>query len=632
MLLRALERSGLKRSLLFNNMQFKLMVLISIFTLAPLCVFGLFAVQMAEGLILSMATNQIEHVLLDKATLLERWISERKADVEVIAGSSILKSMNREQIVTFLVLVRSKYQVYREIMLVSNDGRIISSSSGDASELEIEERVLKSRISGLSISDIYLNPWQGESRFRISAPVESNSGGVLGGVHASVGTGAILSAVLRVSLGKTGECYLVNREGTFLAHKEPKRILTENIAQSESFKNIFESANFRKSYTDYRGIEVIGASMMISGTDWALVVEQDKDEAFEAADKLRRYVYAVILVSIIGTLGSAWLLAKYLTNPIRKLSNAANHLAGGAFKSVQFETSRTDEIGTLYEAFGDMARQLRDRHLRLEAQVTQRETELRQTDEKLQQTQRAAARSQQLASLGQLAAGVAHEIRSPLTSLKMFLESIETEVDVSRECEEDFHVAMRQVGRMESTINQFLNFARPQDPIFSQFEVRELIEDSLLVAKPRAAQQETAIEAAVGESLPMISGDRKQLGEALLNLIINGLDAIISHGHIEITAQRDTLISLDKPAECIRIDVRDSGPGIDKEIFPHIFDPFYTSKATGTGLGLSIVHGTIARHGGEVRVETSAGLGSTFSLMIPMQPGRTDQHEYGTDS
>ncbi len=622
----------MKRSLIFNNLQFKLMVLIFLFSLVPLCAFGLFSVKMAEGLILKMATSQIEHVLVDKAALLERWISERKADLEVIAGSSILKSMKRDEIVNYLGLVRSKYHVYREIMFVSQDGRVISSGAGNAPGLEIEEGVLKSKVEGLSISDIYLNPLQGESLFRISAPVDNASGGVLGSVHASVGTGAILSAVLSVSLGKTGECYLVNREGKFLAHKEPERILTENIAQSESFKNIFNAASPRTSYTDYRGIEVIGASMMIPGTQWALVVEQDRDEAFEAADTLQRYVYAVILLSIIGTFGSAWILARYLSNPIRKLSKAANDLAGGDFQGVQLRTSRTDEIGILYEAFAHMARQLQDRHLRLEAQVTRREIELRRTDEKLQLTQKAAARSQQLASLGQLAAGVAHEIRSPLTSLKMFLESIETEVDVSPEFEEDFHIAMGQVRRMESTINQFLNFARPQAPIFSEFEVNELIEDSLLVVKPRAMQQETSIAADSGESMPLISGDRKQLGEALLNLIINGLDAVGSHGQIEINAQKDTLVSRERSVECIRIDVRDSGPGIDKEVFPHIFDPFYTSKATGTGLGLSIVHGTIARHGGEVRVETGPGTGSTFSLMIPVKPGRTDQHEQDTDS
>ncbi|MEN6437220.1 MAG: cache domain-containing protein [Syntrophobacter sp.] len=613
----------MKKISLFNNIQVKLMLLIFVFTLAPLWAFGLFAVRMAEGLILSMATNQIEQVLADKAALIERWISERKADLEVIAGSSIVKSMDQEQIAPFLELVRTKYKVYRDLTVVSPDGRVVCGSSEDGAGLEIEDWRPAPGAGRLSVSDIYLKPLQKESRFRISAPVEALSGGIEGAVQASVGTRTILTAVLTVSLGKTGECYLVNREGTFLAHKESERILKENIAQSGSFKNIFTTRKPGITYTDYRSVEVIGASMMIPGTDWALVVEQDRDEAFEAADKLRRYVYAVVLLSVIGALLFAWLVARYVANPIRRLSKAANRLAAGDFGGVQTGIYRTDEIGTLYEAFGDMARQLHDRHLRLEKEVTLRETELRETDERLQLTQRAVARSQQLASLGQLAAGVAHEIRSPLTSLKMFLESIETEMDISQDCEEDFQVAMGQVKRMESTINRFLNFARPQDPVFSEFEAKELIEDVMLVAWPRAMQQETVIAAEVEASLPLISGDRKQLGEAVLNLVINGLEAIMSRGRLLISARMDVLSLQDNSIECIRIDVKDSGPGIEAGIISHLFDPFYTTKATGTGLGLSIVYGTIERHGGEVRVETSPGQGSVFSLLIPVQPEGT---------
>ncbi len=613
----------MKKIQLFNNIQVKLMLLIFVFTLVPLWAFGLFAVRMADGFISSMATNQIEQVLTDKAALIERWISERKADLEVIAGSSILKSMDSERIAPFLELVRTKYKVYRDITVESEDGLVVYSSSEDGAGPEMEDWKPEQRISRLSVSDIYLNPRKKESRFRISAPVEAQSGDIAGFVHASVGTRTILTAILTVSLGKTGECYLVNREGTFLAHKESERILKENIAQSGSFRNIFTARKPGITYTDYRSVEVIGASTMIPGTDWALVVEQDRDEAFESADKLRRYVYAVIIFSVVGALAAAWLVARYVAYPIRRLSESANKLASGDFESVQNRLSRTDEIGILYKAFGDMALQLRDRHRRLENEVTLRETELRETDARLQLTQRAVARSQQLASLGHLAAGVAHEIRSPLTSLKMFLESIETEMEDSLDCEEDFQIAMGQVKRMESTINRFLNFARPQDPIFSVFEARELVEDVLLVAWPRAMQQETVIESDVEAKLPMLSGDRKQLGEAVLNLVINGLEAIVSRGRLRIAVRMDVLNPSDKPVECIRIDVTDSGPGIEKTVIPNLFDPFYTTKATGTGLGLSIVYSTIERHGGEVRVETSLGRGSIFSLLIPVQPEGT---------
>jgi signal transduction histidine kinase len=596
------------------------MLLFLVFALAPLGAVGILSIRTAEELILRMATNQIEHVAADKAALLERWISERKADLEVIAGSSILRSMDSKQITPYLNLVRNKYNVYRDISVLSLNGSTVCQSPTNASTLEAGERSMHLETGRLSMSDISMSSDRKESYFRISAPLVGDSGDPEGVVSASVGTGAILSSVLRVSLGETGECYLVNRDGTFLAHKEPGRILNENIAQSESFKNIFNAHKRRITYIDYRGVEVIGASMMVGGTDWALVVEQDRDEAFRSVGELRRYIVLVVSLSVFGALISAWLLARYMATPIRRLSKAANSLAGGEFERVHIEpTTRGDEVGLLYKAFGEMARQLQDRQQRLEEKVTRKEAELKETDVRLKRTQEAAARSQQLASLGRLAAGVAHEIRTPLTSLKMFLQSIESEMEISSEYEEDFQVAMNQIKRMEATINRFLNFARPQDPVFTEVDVRELIEDALLVVGPRAKHQETVVSTRIDDSLPCIRGDRKQLGEALLNLMVNGLEAVGLRGELSVTACANVSLVENELREFVRVDVADTGPGISAETIPSLFDPFFTTKSTGTGLGLSIVYTTLRRHGGRVGVESGAGRGATFSLFIPVR-------------
>jgi len=607
-----------------NNMQVKLMFFFFAFALVPLCATGAFSVKTAEELILSMAGNQIQHVAVDKAALLERWISERKADIEVVAGSSILQSPGPEPIASYLDLVRNRYKAYNEISVVSSDGIVIYSSGSDSpSGFTAEDWFTVPLTGSLYMSDIFFNPDRKESSFRISAPSPDGSGGVNGVVCATVGTYTILSVILRVSLGETGECYLVNREGTFLAHKEPARILSQNIAQSESFKNIFNTNVQRRTYIDYRGIEVIGASSKVGGTDWALVVEQDKEEAFQGAKRLKLYVSMAIAVSIGGTLLTAWLLSHYVVTPIRRLSKAADDLARGEFERVLIRTERTDEIGRLYGAFGDMARQLGDRQHRLEKEVVLKEAEIKETDVKLKQTQQAAVRSQQLASLGRLAAGVAHEIRTPLTSLKLFLDSVEGDIAISPEHTEDFRVAMDQIKRMEATITRFLDFARPQEPVFSPVDVRELAENALLVVRPRARQQATAIGTEISPALPMITGDRKQLGEVLLNLMVNALEAMQHGGELTVSAKTDTLKGEEGSLRSVRIDIEDTGPGIPEGNMAKIFDPFFTTKATGTGLGLSIVYSTIQRHGGKVKVHSRVGEGTTFSLFFSIATKQT---------
>ena len=590
--------------------------------LAPVCAVGLFSTKTAEELILTMVASQIDQVTADKAALLERWIGERKADIELMAHSSIMQSMSPDEIESYLRQVKRAYRVYKEIAVVPLDGAAIGGFSGHPATAG-EERWFQEAAAGrLHMSDIFLDPGEGESFFMISAPRLAGNGQIDGVVCARVGTGAILEVILRVSLGSTGESYLVDREGTFLAHKEPGRILTENIAQSESFRNIFgESRERRSTYVDYRGIEVIGASRRVGGTDWILVVEQDRQEAFQSVETLENYILLVISLSIVAVFLSAWLLSRVVSEPIRRLSHAAAHLARGDFETVVIDTRRRDEIGRLYAVFDHMARQLMDRQQRLQERVTLREAELKESDVKLKRTQEAAARSQQLAALGQLAAGVAHEIRTPLTSLKMFLESIERELEFLGDCEEDLRVAASQILRMEATINRFLDFAKPREPVWVEIDVEELIQDALLIAGPRAKQQETLLSTRLTYPMPQIRGDRKQLGEALLNLMVNGFEAVGGHGRITVSACVETVERATGPQHCVRIDVSDTGPGIGPDDVPRLFDPFFTTKATGTGLGLSIVHATVRRHGGEVRVKNHDGGGVTFSMVIPAQSG-----------
>ncbi|RJP69019.1 MAG: HAMP domain-containing protein [Candidatus Abyssobacteria bacterium SURF_17] len=603
------------KSTFFNNLRIKLMLLFLLSALLPLSIVGAFSIRTAEGLITNMVSNQLENVAHDKAALLDRWISERKSDLNVVAGSSILRSMEPERIASYIHLVMDNYQVYRRFVVLSRVGVAVFDSSGKGT-IDIQEEWYKHSIDGeLYTSDIFLDPEARESVFHVSAPILDDRGQVKGVTCATVGTRAILSKILQVSLGETGECYLVDKEGTFLAHKDSKRILTDNIAQSESFKNIFGAESLKKIYTDYRNIEVLGASRKVAGEDWYLVVEQDRDEAFREADRLKRYVYLAIVFSLIGAVILAWLLSYYVANPIRKLSQAAENLARGEFEQALVTSNRTDEIGMLYSAFGSMAKQLQARQHSLEEKVDLTEAELKKTE-------MAAARSQQLAALGRLAAGVTHEIRTPIASLKLFLESVEAEIEISPEYEEDFQVAMGQIKRIEATINRFLDFAKPQEPIFSMINAKDIIEEALLVVRPKANQQEAVISVLVDNELPEIRGDRKQLGEVLVNLMVNSLEAMTHRGELTVSARQDSRQTANGPRKCVLISVSDTGPGIGENNREKIFDPFFTTKASGTGLGLSIVHTVVRGHGGEITFDSVAGQGTTFHLFLPILESR----------
>lgn len=612
------------RSALLNNLQFRVAVVFLLVSLVPLGIVGVFSVQTADRVIASIVSNQLENMAEEKSELLERWLTERKADVAVVARSSPVRSLDPAQIASYLELVRAQYGVYNRFVVMGAEGRTVYDSAGASKQVNGQEKQCYQHAleTGAYVSNVTWDPSGEVAVFRIAEAIRGPDGKTLGTVCATVNTQAILGRVLQVSLGETGECYLVDDAGTFLAHREPQRILKENIAQSESFANIF-SASSGPIYTDYRGIAVLGASRPVAGMPWFVVVEQDRDEAFASSYRMARNIRIVLAATALCAIGLSWVLASYVSSPIRALSEAALALSRGDFEHalVTQETRRSDEIGALDAAFRHMANQIWDRHTKMQRRIGFTEEELRKSEAKLKETLQAAARSERLAALGRLSSGVAHEIRTPLASLKLFLQSMREDMMLSPDQAEDFDVAMRQVRRMEATINHFLNFARPQEPFLAEVNFEKLVDDALLVVKPRANQQEVEVVRAVGADLPKVEGDVRQLGEALVNLLVNALEVMPDGGRLSICVAAEPAPADDSSQPRVRIEVSDTGPGIREGDLERLFEPFFTTKATGSGLGLAIVHGTVERHGGTIEVQSKPGVGTRFVIRLPGMAG-----------
>lgn len=603
-----------------NNLRFKTALVFLLVSLVPLGIVSVFAVRTSHRAIASIVANQLENLAAQKQDLLERWITERNADLRVVAGSAAVESLDHKQIAPYLKLVQDQYKVYKRFVVTATDGRVVyGSDSDEATDVRSEAWYQRVKEGKPSMSEVRLEEGGQDSVFLLAVPILDAQGRPKGGVCATVDTRAIVARVLRVALGQTGECYLVDKKGTFLAHKQPHRILKENIARSGSFAKIFSGQASGPVYLDYRGIAVLGASRPIADTEWYVVVEQDYDEAFLSYYHLAWNIAIVFGATLIGAIGLSWLSASYVTAPILALGEAAHALSRGDFDNVHLDTStnRRDEIGALYTAFAHMSDQLRERQVMLEKRMGLTEEELRKTDARLKSTLEAAARAEHLASLGRLAAGVAHEIRTPLTSLKLFLQSVQDDIQVSPEHCEDYRIGMQQVSRIETTINLFLDFARPQKPVLAVVDFRKLIEEALVVVRPRANQQEIRVDVSLARDIPAVEGDLRQLSEVLVNLMVNALEEMPNGGRLTVAVDEETIVTNVARRVGVRIDVADTGPGINDEDLQRLFEPFFTTKASGSGLGLAIAHGIIERHGGSLTVATELGVGTTFSIHLP---------------
>jgi two-component system sensor histidine kinase HydH len=224
-------------------------------------------------------------------------------------------------------------------------------------------------------------------------------------------------------------------------------------------------------------------------------------------------------------------------------------------------------------------------------------------------------RERHLASLGRLAAGVAHEVRNPLSSLKGFAQLFRAKFQPGSQEERYADIMIEEVERLDRVVEELLDFARPARPDRRATDVNAIVRESAALVSEDAAFKKVSVQTKLGEGLPPVFVDPLQIRQALLNLLLNGIDAAGSGGTVTV----DTALSpAQGGATHVAVGVRDNGAGLDSGDIPKLFEPFYTTKPNGTGLGLTIVSRILDQNGGHVNVASVKGQGSTFSMRLPV--------------
>lgn len=250
----------------------------------------------------------------------------------------------------------------------------------------------------------------------------------------------------------------------------------------------------------------------------------------------------------------------------------------------------------------------------------------------LKQLELQIRRSDRLASLGTLSAGMAHEIKNPLVSIKTFAQLL-PERYLDSDFRETFsNLIGHEIDRIDSLVNQLLRFARPAKPLLKPLHVHEALEKALLLIGHRLYQKEIKLTRSWDANVDTIRADADQLEQVFLNFFLNAMDAMKNGGELMVNTQilADERWSSgisqnngDGQSELLRITIRDTGEGIRTEDIPHVFDPFFTTKDYGTGLGLSVVHGIIQEHGGQIEVESELQKGTAFHILLPLATSET---------
>ncbi len=505
----------------------------------------------------------------DHRHMIDFFLQERKADLEFILHSYDFEYLSQqENLLKVFERLQIKSNTFVDLGVFNQDGVHVAYQG----PYKLTGRIYKDEDwfsevmkKGYYTSDIFLG-FRRVPHFVIA--MAKQEGPKTWVIRATIDTYMFSDMVKKVRIGKTGEAYLLNREGIFQTERRSGgNILDHDPDFAKYIKDDSEIKTFVSR--DFQNFEYFVATTWLKDKEWLLVVRQESGDAFS---DLRHASYLILLISVVGG-GAILALAFFLTNRI------------------------------------------------IERMI--------KTDMEKDRLKEQLIRAGRLAELGEMAAGFAHEINNPLQIIKSeqaLIKMILSELvekglinapEEMAEVEDSVDQIELQVNRCSAITHQILKFGRKSEITPQDIDLTEFIPDVTHMVSNKAGVNGVGVRLEISDNTPLVHGDAGQLQQVLINLFNNALDAInerhgVQGGELMISSGPDG-------NNMVRVSVKDNGCGINTEDQKKIFSPFYTTKPVGkgTGLGLSVCYGIIDAMGGSLDVASEKGLGTTFTIRLP---------------
>ena len=316
--------------------------------------------------------------------------------------------------------------------------------------------------------------------------------------------------------------------------------------------------------------------------------------------------HVIITIAAAGALlicvAVIMVLAVSVRRPMMELQDKIARVRLGDMDVAVSFAKRNDEIGDLGRDFNDMVVQLKSS---------------REEIQRLHQTQ--MSRAEHFATLGELAAGLAHEIRNPLAGIAGVIEIISRDLPPNSPARTVIKDAKEEAVQINRILTELLEIARPKPPQFRVSDICSTAEHAVMFARQQAVTKRVMIELEIGDAIPPVEHDPNQINQVLLNLLLNAIQSMDKPGTIRVVLQMDD--------DTLLITVSDEGKGIPAENLRNIFRPFFTTKGHGTGLGLSLARRIVEAHGGSIDATSVLGQGSEFLIRLPVTIHLDQGHE-----
>jgi signal transduction histidine kinase len=386
------------------------------------------------------------------------------------------------------------------------------------------------------------------------------------------------------------EGFVVDAEGlpVFVAHP---RGAVDYARPLPSFRSMARGSG---RYLNGDGREVVGSVHPVPGYRLHFVSEVPVRAALGELRGLRFVSVLLGSAFLLVVIAAAWSVSRSIVRPVYALVGGTERIARGDL-GTSVDVPQRDELGLLGQRFNDMATQLRESAARIRDYHNE---EMR--------------RAEQLATVGELAAGIAHELKSPLLAIGSGVQLLSRRLDASdaegRRLAEE---TLQRIARMEGAVQELLSYARPTPAHMARLDFNAVVERALRLVEPRAERSGVQIRRELSTGLPPVFVDPDQISQVVVNLALNGIEAMQSGGHLAVATRSNE--------GAVEMSVSDTGPGVAAEERERIFRPFHTTKHAGTGLGLAIVRQVLDRHGGTIALSDAAGGGAQFVVTLPLE-------------
>jgi signal transduction histidine kinase len=378
-----------------------------------------------------------------------------------------------------------------------------------------------------------------------------------------------------------------------------KKQLVDLSSHIQKYKESVERALIAEVSPDVTYFKVdsafkIGENLIAEVNNMLTITNRRLDEktrfALEKIADTKSTLYIVLALGPVLAVILSLIFIKAITDPLKKILYATRRLKTGDLDH-RVESLR-DEFGEVADSINEMASSLK-------------------------QQLRNVQRTEQLRVCGEIATGLAHEIKNPLAGIKISMEFLSEDSSLSKEDREVLSKVINEVRRIEVMLKGLLNFAKPPALLFTPAKVNNILEICMMFsiktqsASPTNNSKEVTVLKNFDNNIPTIMADQIQLQQVFLNLLLNAVDSMPGGGTLTINTS-----SLDERS--IKIEIGDTGEGINENEMHKIFQPFFTTKSKGTGMGLAITRRIIEEHGGSINVESEHGRGTTFTIILPV--------------